>query len=210
MASLATIEDVEALLGSTITDGVERAEALLAQVSARFRREARQEFTPGESTVRLKTVGGVVFLREQPATEVVSVVGPDGQPVGFEHHGQEVAISSGSMVLVLDSEGSPMSPLRMDERSGPQLDFVTVTYRHGGAVPAAVVGAVADAVRRIIGVDPDASAGVTQQTDSAGIYSRTRQYATWAVGGQALLSPDEITLARSFRPVIPKSWVLRP
>ena len=79
------------------------------------------------------------------------------------------------------------------------LIYVVVTYRHGGEVPPDVRGAVAGAVQRVLGTDPEATQGATQVTDSAVVFSRTRQFASWAVGGQALLSPDDLALARSFR-----------
>lgn len=89
-----------------------------------------------------------------------------------------------------------------------RLDFVTVHYTHGGPVPPIVADTIAAAVARALALDPNAGAGVVQQTDTAGQFSRTRQFAAWAIGGQALLSPDDITLARSFRTVRPTMWAL--
>ena len=211
MAALATFEDVATLPGRALTeDDRDGVEALLSQASARFRHEARQQFTPGESTVRLRIMGGSVWLREQPAVEVLAVTTDDDRPVGFQHHGQEVVIGSGSTTLVVGSGGEPQAPIRIDERGGPRIDHVTVRYTHGGTVPDVVKDAVASAVRRKVGIDSDAIAGITQQTDTAGQFSRTRQFAAWAVGGPAVLSPEDIVLARSFRPKTPRVWVMSP
>ena len=64
----------------------------------------------------------------------------------------------------------------------PANEFVVVTYEAGLAeVPAAAQGA-------------------TQMTETTGPFTQTRQYATWAVGGQAILSPDDQALADAYRP----------
>lgn len=201
---LATVEDVAALLGRPLDEAEEaRAGVLLEQVSARFRREARQEFTPGESTVRLKVDAGVVHLPQRPATEVLAVTYDDGRAVvHWAHIGQRVTVSNlaslAGVAINADADALGAAP-----------GFVVVTYRHGAEVPPDVRGAVAGAVQRVLGADPEAAQGAAQVTDSAGVFSRTRQFASWAVGGQALLSPDDLALARSFRTVRPKVWVMR-
>ena len=202
--TLAAVEDVAALLGRPLDEAEEaRADVLLEQVSARFRREARQEFTPGESTVRLKVDAGVVYLPQRPATEVLAVAYDDGRAVArWAHLGQLVTVSNlaslAGVAIYPDADALGGAP-----------GFVVVTYRHGGEVPPDVRGAVAGAVQRVLGADPEATQGATQVTDSAGAFPRTRQFASWAVGGQALLSPDDLALARSFRTFRPKVWVMR-
>lgn len=202
---LATVEDVAALLGRPLSGAEEaRAGVLLEQVSARFRREARQEFTPGESTVRLRVDAGAVHLPQRPATEVVAVTYGDGRPVvHWTHQGQLVTVSNlaslAGVAINADADAVGTAP-----------GSVVVTYRHGAEVPPDARGAVAGAVQRAIGADPEAAQGAAQVTDSAGAFSRTRQFASWAVGGQALLSPDDLALARSFRAVRPRLWVMRP
>lgn len=204
MEPLATAEDVEALIGRDLAEAETRqAEALLAQASARFRREARQDFTPGESTVRLRVSSGSVFLRQSPVTEVVSVTGGSGRPVTFHQDGQLLTVNTLAGVAINYPECAPALP-----------GFVTVHYRHGGDVPEDVVGAVAGSVVRVLNADPDAAHGVTQatETDTRGPFSRTRQrqFAPWAVGGQLLLSPDDLALARSYRVARPRMWVMKP
>lgn len=212
MADLADISDVTALLGGReLTEGeAARATAMLAQVSARFRREARQDFTPGASMVRLRVVGGAVVLQQWPAVEVLSVEDDAGQPVPFQHRGQEVQVSGDGVTLAENADGTPAAPVRYPIGFPAQrAPFVTVTYLHGSeTVPADVVGAIAGAVQRALTLDGDASSGANQVTDTAGTFSRTRQFAAWAVGGQVTLSPDDLALARSYRVARPRSWVM--
>ena len=71
-----------------------------------------------------------------------------------------------------------------------------------------VVAQVADAVARIMRVDPRAAAGQTQATTTTGPFTVTGTFATWAVGGQALLSPDDLEVAARYRPHRPGNiWV---
>ncbi|MDO5533227.1 MAG: hypothetical protein Q4F65_01060 [Propionibacteriaceae bacterium] len=201
---LASVSDVADMLGRNLTDDEERrAEILLGQASARFRREARQDFTPGESTVRLRVASGSVFLRQAPVVEVVSVTGAEGQPVSFHLVGQVLTVNTLDGVAI-----------NLPVRSAMLPGFVTVHYRHGGDVPADVVGAVAGCVVRVLNAAPEAVQGVAQatDTDSRGPFSRTRQrqFAPWAVGGQLLLSPDDLALARSYRPTFPRLLVMKP
>ena len=205
MDNLATVEDVEALIGRPLTeDETARADALLAQASARFRREARQDFTPGESTVRVQVTGGAVFLRQSPVIDVLSVTGDDGQALTFHRSGRVLNVSTLAGVAINYPEC----------RDGRLPGFVTVRYTHGGEVPADVVGAVAGAVVRVFNADPDAAQGTQQttETDTRGPFSRTRQRqcAPWAIGGQLLRSPDDVALARSYRVTPPRLWVMKP
>ena len=79
--------------------------------------------------------------------------------------------------------------------------FIVVTYAAGfSEVPAAVRLQLADSVRRILLIPDAAAQGATQMTETTGPFTQTRQYATWAVGGQAILSPDDQALADAYRP----------
>lgn len=210
MPSLASVDDVEALTGP-IADRL-RIETLLNLVSARFCREARQEFTPGESTTRLQVVDRVVTLPQSPVVAVTAVTGDDGTAYAWTvpaPTGREIVIECGGEMmlrpgLIIESPGS----------AARRPSHVLVTYSHGGDVPDPVRLCVADAVRRALSIDEAAAAGATSVTesDTRGPFSRsrTRQFASWAVGGQALLSPDDVALARSYRVRAPRLWVMRP
>lgn len=205
---LAHVEDIK-IPGRELTDAeAERAGDLLTQVSARFRREARRQFTPGASTVRLQVLDLVIVLPEAPVVEVERVLDDDGRELAWRRlspTGQEVALDPpGEIPLFV---GSPVSMPGFEAR---RPRFATVTYTHGGTVPDDVRLAVADAVRRVLTLDADAAAGAASITDTRGPFSRTRQFAAWAVGGQALLSPEDLALARSYRPRSPRLWVMRP
>lgn len=182
---LAEPSDVEALLGRALTsEEADKAEAILDKLSEQFRRHARQQFTVGTSTVRLKADGGRIYLWERPVTDVTTVVDDDGDPVDYELVGQwlHVAVDSST--------------------------FLTVTYDHGSAdIPDLVRLTVADAARQVLLIDAPAAVGAVQSTEAAGAVSQSRTYATWAQGGKAMLSPDDIDTARSFRPHVPRIHV---
>lgn len=211
MDPLATVEDMA--LGRELSEAeTGRAERLLAQASARFRREARQRFTPGESVVRLRVDGGrYVYLPESPVVDVLSVTGEDGRALAWRRlspTGQEIELTLGGEFVI--RPGVVVEPPGGITR--PR--FVVVNYTHGGEVPEVVAAAVAGAVARVLNADPEAVAGATQVTDSdtRGPFSRSkqRQFAAWAVGGQVLLSPDDLALARSFRKRPPRLRVMIP
>lgn len=184
MNTLASFEDVAALPGRALADtdrpGVE---ALLVKLSSRFRRLAGRAWASETLTRRLKVDGGVVFL-PSGVTDVVAVVDDHGHAVTHVRRGSQLEVAG------LASH-----------------EFATVTFDTDGTVPDEVRVAIAEAVRRVVDADVEAAKGVTQVTDSAGPFSRTRQFAAWAVGGQALLSPDDVALARSFRRRTPRVWV---
>lgn len=181
---LASTADVEAALGRELTSGEQGlAEFALDKASEAFRREAGQTFTPAESTVRLKALGGVVTLPQRPAVDVSAVADDDGNAVEFTLDGQRV---------VLDADALP---------------YVAVTYEHGGDVPDLVRLAVAEVVARNLRIDDDAKAGKTQFSNTAGPFTESGAFATWAVGGQVMLSPDDKALARSYRRPQPRVYI---
>jgi hypothetical protein len=186
LTQLAAAPDVEALLGRVLTaEEAAKVEAILDKLSEQFRRHARQQFTPGTSTVRLKADGGRIYLWERPVTEVTTVVDDDGDAVDYEQVGQW---------LHVDVDSST---------------FLTVTYDHGAEiVPDLVRLTVADAARQALLIDAAAQVGAVQSTEAAGSVSQSRTYATWAQGGKAMLSPDDIATARTFRPRVPRIRVL--
>ena len=178
-APLVDLEDIEAALGRTLSDE-EKPRALFVadKLSEAFRRRARQTFTVETYVHRLKVdAGGRVFPTRAPLVEVLAVFTDEGAPVKYaQRHGH----------------------IYVQVRCS---DFVVVTYTAGlTEVPAAVRLQLADSVRRILLIPDAAAQGVTQATDTTGPFTQSRQYAAWAVGGQALLSPDDQALADSYRP----------
>lgn len=178
-APLVDIEDIEAALGRTLSDE-EKPRALFVadKLSEAFRKRARQSFTVETYVHRLKVdAGGRVFPTRAPLVEVLAVFTDEGAPVRYaQRHGYIYVYPWCS-------------------------DFVVVTYAAGlSAVPAAVRLQLADSVRRILLIPDAAAQGATQATDTTGPFTQSRQYATWAVGGQALLSPDDQALADVYRP----------
>lgn len=171
--ALATISDVEARLGRPLTvEESAKATAWLEDASALFVQRSIQQFESGESTVRLFTKDGIVRLIQRPVISIVSVDDLNGNPVDYTWDGFQSLYDLGMV--------------------GP----VVVTYEHGSAtIPAAVVAVVAGMVARTLSIGGDAAAGVTQQ--SVGPFSQS--YASWAVGGQVMLSPAEGSVADSYR-----------
>ena len=171
--ALATIADVEARLGRSLTAGeTTKATAWLTDASAMFVQRAIQKFEVSESTVRLFPRDGIVRLVQRPVIEVVSVTDLDGTAIDFTWDGFQSLYDLGSYTPV------------------------TVNYEHGSAdIPDDVVAVVAGMVVRTLQIPADAAAGIQQQ--SVGPFSQS--YANWAVGGQVLMSPADIQVANTYR-----------
>lgn len=173
------VADIEAALGRELRDE-EKARALFVadKLSEAFRQRARQTFTVETYVHRLKVdAGGRVFPTRAPLVEVLAVFTDEGAPVKYEKRHGHIYVRAWCS------------------------DFVVVTYTAGLAeVPPAVRLQLADSVRRILLIPDAAAQGATQMTETTGPFTQTRQYATWAVGGQALLSPDDQALADAYRP----------
>jgi hypothetical protein len=171
--ALATIADVEQRLGRALTAAeLPKATAWLEDASALFVQRATQQFEVGESRVRLFPRDGVVRLIQRPVIEVSSVKDLDGVEIDFTFDGHQSIYDLGSY-----------SP-------------VIVEYEHGSEdVPADVIAVIAGMVVRTLQIAPDAVSGVTQQ--AVGPFSQS--YASWAVGGQVMLSPAEEKVANAYR-----------
>lgn len=171
--ALATIADVEARLGRSLTTAeISKANAYLNDASALFVQRAVQKFEVSESTVRLFPNDGVVRLVQRPVISVDSVTDIDGNAIDFTFDGHQSIYDLGAYTPV------------------------TVNYQHGSAdVPDDVVAVVAGMVARTLSISPDAAAGVQQQ--SVGPFSQS--YANWAVGAQVMMSPAEAKVADTYR-----------
>lgn len=171
--ALATISDVEARLGRPLTVAeTAKATAWLNDASALFVQRAIQEFEVSESIVRLFPKDGIVRLVQRPVIAITEVKDINGNDVDFTWDGFQTLFDLGTELPV------------------------KVTYEHGSdIIPEPVVAVVAGMVARTLSISGDAVAGVTQQT--VGPFSQS--YATWAVGGQIMLSPAEAAVADSYR-----------
>lgn len=176
---LVTVEDIEDALGRPITDSESaRATFIANKLAEAFRQRARQTFTVEQYTHRLKVdAGGRVAPTRAPLVSVEAVTTDDGQPIPYHVRHGFIQVTSLAH------------------------EFVVVTYTAGlSEVPAAVRLQLADSVRRILLIPDAVAQGATQMTETTGPFTQTRQYATWAVGGQAILSPDDQALADTYRP----------
>lgn len=181
MDPLAGIEDVQTQLRRDLTTAeTALAPDVLAKASDAFRRIAGQEFTPGESTVRLKVEGGQVRLAQTPVDEVQTVVDDDGVDIDFTVKEQWLWVTR---------NGCPLA----------SHEFVTVTYSHGGEVPDLVRITIAEAAARALNIPAPARAGSSTYSRNAGPYSESNTFAAWAVGGATSLSPEDRAVAASYR-----------
>jgi hypothetical protein len=171
--ALATIADIEARLGRSLTAGENtQATAWLTDASAMFVQRAVQKFEVSESTVRLFPRDGVVRLVQRPIIEINSVTDLDGVELDYTFDGHQSIYELGTYTPVI------------------------VEYEHGSAdIPDDVVAVVAGMVVRTLLIPDDAAAGVQQQT--IGPFSQS--YANWAVGRQILMSPSDIEVANYYR-----------
>lgn len=175
---LADANDVKSALGRDLTSiEAARVDAIIAKASELFRLRSGQRFTPGRSDVRLRVTGGVVFLPQRPVTAVHSVLNDDDQAMTYKLR------KSRLMDVCLRSH-----------------EFVTVDYSHGSDdVPELVTRTIAEIAVKVLKVDPRAASGVSQHAETAGPFTESDTYATWAVGGQTMLAPDDDRIALSFR-----------
>lgn len=181
---LATQADVESALGRDLTpDEQERVGAILDKACELFRSVSGQTFTPARSTVRVKVNGGRAFLRQKPVQTIHTVKDDAGRDVFYTRIGRWLRVPMGSH------------------------EFVNVDYSHGGDVPDLVRLTIADIARQILSIDPVASSGVSQFSETTGPFTDQLTYATWAQGGATRLSPEDNAIARSFQVKIPNVWL---
>jgi hypothetical protein len=177
VTQLATSADVVAALGRALTSAeTARVGAILDKASELFRRASGQRFTAGTSDVRLRAVGEHIYLTQHPVVSVQSVDDMDGEAVDYTLEGSRLVL------------GHP--------RGG---EFFQVAYTHGGTVPDLVRLTIAEIAQKVLLIDPNALAGKVQHTDTAGPYSTNDTYATWAQGGQTMLAPADLEIAKSYR-----------
>jgi len=176
VTQLASANDVAESLGRDLTtEESTKVESILDKASELFRLRSGQQFTAGSSLVRLKVNGGVVRLPQRPVVSVESVTDDEGYPVGYTRFGSV-------LTTVLRSH-----------------QFVRVSYTHGGDVPDVVRLCIADIARKVLEIPADARGGLSQFSTTDGPFSNSGTYASWAVGGQTMLAPDDAALADTFR-----------
>ena len=118
-----------------------------------------------------------------------------------------------AVTTVTDDDGTAITYDRLDQwltldRRSDQ--FVRVAYTHGGTVPDLVRLAIADIGRKVLSIDVNAAQGITQRSKTTGPFTDSWTYATWAIGGQTMLAPDDARLAESFRVKVPTVIVQVP
>ncbi|GAA6122576.1 hypothetical protein BPY_06840 [Bifidobacterium psychraerophilum] len=190
VTALASTSDVSKALGRDLTDDEQnRAQHVLDLLSEKFRNEAVQTFSVETYTHRLKADGGLIRFPRTPLVDVISVVSDDAKALQWVREGNAIRVPS------LGSDG-----------------FALVTYTAGfDHVPDAVRLQIADETQKIMNINPKAREGYSQSTEVTGPLTDGGTFGTWAVGGQAMLSPDSISLAHKYRPrKTGRVWVMRP
>lgn len=174
---LASQTDVVAAIGRALTtEEAARIGAILDKASEQFRRASGQLFTPGTSTVRLKSNGGRVRLPQRPVDTITSVKD-----------------DAGNLVAYTQFKSTLTTTLRSDQ-------FVIVDYTHGASeVPDEVRLCIAEVGKRVLEIPATARSGLSQFSETDGPFSKSGTFAAWAVGGQTMLSPDDVALAKSYR-----------
>ncbi|MFT9111991.1 MAG: hypothetical protein ABF453_02890 [Bifidobacterium psychraerophilum] len=190
VTALASTSDVSKALGRNLTDDEQdRVQHVLDLLSEKFRTEAAQTFSVETYTHRLKADGGLIRFPRTPLVDVTGVVSDNTEALQWVREGNAIRIPS------LGSDG-----------------FALVTYTAGfDHVPDAVRLQIADEAQKIISINPKAREGYTQTTEVTGPLTDGGTFGAWAVGGQAMLSPEGIALAKRFRPrKVGRIWVMAP
>lgn len=188
MDPLASLTDLSDRLGRPLTASEEaRAQALLADASAKVRSYTKQAFTRTDNeTVVVRAQQGEIRLPQRPVIDVTAVVaigagGAQDLPVvGWQWDGLDI------IRTITGTPAINMPERWYDEDGGAYPGTYRVTYSHGTAkVPADVVAIVARMALRTL-TSPTLAGGVTGET--IGPYS----YRTDGSGvGTAVLMTDE-------------------
>lgn len=188
MVPLASSTDLSDRLGRPLTAAEEvRAQALLADASAKVRAYTRQAFTrTNNETVVLRAQQGEIRLPQKPVIDVTGVVAvgaggaPDLPVVGWQWDGVDIVRTA------TDTPSINMPELWYDEDADAYPGTYRVTYSHGAAeVPPDVIAVVASMALRTL-TSPTVAGGVTGET--IGPYS----YRTDGSGvGTAVLMTDD-------------------
>jgi hypothetical protein len=187
MADLATSDDLEVRLGRSLTNvESERAEGILADVSAAIRAYTGQTFEVVETTevVKIRS-SGVAILSQRPVLEVSTVADHNENDVTFSWLEGDDRIHLSPQVPDTFSFVPYRTPLRK----------VRVTYEHGyETVPPVVVGVACSIALRALGQTPTDGGTVEEQIDDY----RYRLGSAAGAGGFGLL-PDERAALDPFR-----------
>jgi len=160
------LTDLSDRLGRPLTAAEEaRAQALLADASAKVRSYTKQKFTRvDDETLVVRAQQGEIRLPQRPVLEVTAVVAvgaggaPDLPVVGWQWDGLDIVRTA------TDSPSINMPELWYDEDVDAYPGTYRVTYSHGdAAVPDDVVGIVARMVLRTL-TAPTVAGGVTGET----------------------------------------------
>lgn len=185
--ALATVDDLEAVLGRSLTTPeAARADRLLVAASNRVRRAAGgQKFTAVTGdVVRRRVLERHVWLPQRPVNDVSAVRLPDGTDLTFYWAGlQEIQVW---LLLPTSFVEAPWPPR--------ERDVVDITYDHGYEdIPEEIRDVVVNVVTRALGLDP-LDAGLTEEIIQGYTYKR----GTIGAAGPLGLLPDELAILEPY------------
>lgn len=191
MANLATAQDLEDRLGRDLT-AVEqaRADAALADASAKVRSYTGQFLELATTTDTVRVRRGVVVLPQVPVSGVSAVVDLNGNPISYSWDGID-RVRVGANVLDTFSFEPWRTPIAT----------VKVTSTHGYAtIPDDIVAITCSMVLRAFGVDPTQASTVQE-----GIGPATRTIGSIGAAGAVGLLPAEMETLNGYRRI--GGWV---
>lgn len=198
MADLATVEDLEARLGRTLTvDEAARAPALLADASARVREFTGQTLSAvAGDVIILRPVGSLLRLPQRPVTAVTSVeaVAPDGTSTtamsGWSWDGRD------KVDLTYATWSADFSTPAWRDRAAP--DTYKVVYDHGyNPVPHIVMSTVCGMVLRTL-LSPSMTPGMV--AERIGSYNYQLQQGAGATGATVVMTEEDEKALRRYGP----------
>lgn len=198
MADLATVADLEARLGRSLTvDEAARAAALLKDASAKVREFTGQTFTAvAGDVIVLRPVGVLLRLPQRPVTAVTAVaaVAPDGVATapmsGWSWDGRD------KVDLTYATWSADFTAPAWRDRMAP--DAYQVTYDHGDpTAPDIVVATVCAMVMRTL-LSPSMTPGMAGER--IGAYSYQLQQGASATGASVTMTADDEKDLRRYGP----------
>jgi len=198
MADLATVADLEARLGRSLTaEEAARAAALLKDASAKVREFTGQTLSAvAGDVIILRPVGSLLRLPQRPVTAVTSVeaVAPDGVATaamtGWSWDGRD------KVDLTYATYSTDFTTPAWRDRMQP--DTYQATYDHGYAVmPDIIVATVCAMVLRTL-LSPSMTPGMV--AERIGAYNYQLQQGSGAVGATVVMTADDEKSVRRYGP----------
>lgn len=172
------VKAVEAALGRALNEDEKvRASHVLETLTELFTQEAGTAYPPRRFRHLVKVDRGRVFLPFTPLVKVHDLRSERGEEVPYTVAHNHLLVNATNRLTLI------------------------VEYTAGwDVIPPLAAAQITDAAARVFRLSPVAATGAQTVQQSGGGYSGSVTFANWAVGGQVMLAPADIKVARSFRP----------